>query len=74
MHDLHLALGVLVDGERVDHTHGVALAELLELLDDLTVEVRMLETDDEQLNRPDCHDYLSFLAVVAFSVPDGSER
>ena len=39
VHHLHLARGVLVHGERVDHAHGVALAELLELLDDLAVEV-----------------------------------
>ena len=53
--DLHLALGVLVDGEGVDHADRVALAELLELLQDLAVEVRLFEPEHEQLNWPDCH-------------------
>ena len=38
--DLELALGVLVDGKRVDHADGVALPQALELGDDLAVEVR----------------------------------
>ena len=55
VHDLDLAVGVLVDRERVDDAHGVALAELLELGDDLTVEVRVLEAEHDQLYRSDCH-------------------
>src|SRR5262245_30280981 len=55
VHDLYLSLRVLVDGERVDHAHGVALAELLQLFENLTVEVRVLEADHEQLNRSDGH-------------------
>ena len=47
--------GVLVDGQRVDHAHGVALAELLKLLDDLSVEVRVVEPDNDELYRPDGH-------------------
>src|SRR5262249_3307053 len=54
---LHLdrAVGVLVDGQRVDHAHGAAPAEALEFLDDLAVEVRMVEPDHQQLDRPDGH-------------------
>ena len=52
---LDLALGVLVDGERVDHPHRVALAQPLELGDDLAVEVRVLEAQHQELNRSDCH-------------------
>jgi hypothetical protein len=41
--DLDLALRILVDGERVDHAHAVALAQALELGDDLAAEVRVLD-------------------------------
>ncbi len=53
--DLDLAVGVLEDGERVDHAHGVALLQAFQLLDDLTVEVRVLKTQDDELHRSDCH-------------------
>ena len=53
VHDLDLALRVLVDRERVDHADGVALAELLELLDDLPVEVRVLESEHDELDWPE---------------------
>ncbi len=43
VHHLHLTCSILMDGERVDHPHRVALAELLELRDDLAVEVRLVE-------------------------------
>jgi hypothetical protein len=52
---VELPLGVLVDGERVDHAHGVVLAELLELRRNLAMELRLVETDHEQLYRSDCH-------------------
>ena len=48
-------VGVLVDGQRVDHAHGVALAQPLELGDDLAVEVGVLESQHDQLNRSDRH-------------------
>ena len=58
--DLDLAVGVLVDGQRVDHAHRVALAQPLELGDDLAVEVGVLEAQHDQLNRSDRHCLLSF--------------
>ncbi len=61
----HLALCVLVYRERVDHAHGVALTELLQLLDDLAVELRMLEPQHQQLNRSDRH----LSSFVVFNSP-----
>ena len=55
MLDLDLAVGVLVDGQRVDHADGVALAQPLELGDDLAVEVRVLEAEHDQLYGSDRH-------------------
>ena len=52
---LDLTVRVLVHGERVDHPHRPALAQTLQLLDDLAVEVRALETQHDQLHRSDCH-------------------
>src|SRR3954449_5544240 len=49
MHDLDLAGHVLVHGERVDDAHRVALPQALELGDDLAVELRMLETEHDEL-------------------------
>jgi hypothetical protein len=49
VHHLDLALCILMDGEGVDHSYRVALPEPLELLDDLTVKVRLVEAQDEQL-------------------------
>ena len=45
--DLDLAVGVLVDGQGVDHPDGVALAQPLQLLDDLAVEVGVVEAQHE---------------------------
>ena len=53
--DLEVALGVLVDGQRVDHPHRVALAQPLELRDDLAVELRVLEAQHDELNRSNRH-------------------
>ena len=53
--DGDLAVGVLVHGQRVDHPDHVALAQLLELRDDVPVEVRLVESEDDELNRSDCH-------------------
>ena len=55
MLDLELARGVLVDGQRVDDADRVALAEPLELGDDLAVEVRVLEAQHDQLNGSNRH-------------------
>ena len=52
---LDLALGVLVHRQRIDHAHGVALAQALELLDDLAVEVGVLEAQHDQLDGSDGH-------------------
>ena len=53
--DFELAVRVLVDRDRVDHPDGVTLAQALELLDDLAVELGMLEPQDDELNRSNCH-------------------
>ena len=55
MLDLDLAVGVLVDRQRVDHAHRVALAQPLELGDDLAVKLGMLEAEHDQLDRSDRH-------------------
>ena len=55
MLDLELPGGVLADGQRVDHAHGVALAEPLELGDDVAVNLGMLESQHYQLNGPNRH-------------------
>src|SRR3954447_23921097 len=47
--DLDEAVRILVDRERVDDAHRVALAQPLELLDDLAVEVRLLEAQHKKL-------------------------
>src|SRR3954470_18728679 len=47
--DLDLPFGVLGHRERVDHPHGVAVAEPLQLRDDLAVEVRVLKSQHDQL-------------------------
>src|SRR5438309_9235566 len=51
--NLDLSGRVLVDGQRVDHAHGVGLAEPFELSDDLPVEVRLVEAQYEKLNWSD---------------------
>src|SRR5207237_233875 len=53
--DLELAGCVLVHGKRVDHAHRVALTQTLELGLDLPVELRVSESEHDQLHRPDCH-------------------
>ena len=47
MLDLDLAVGVLVDGQGVDHPDRVALAQPFQLLDDLPMEVRVVEPEDQ---------------------------
>jgi hypothetical protein len=66
--DLQLPFRVLVDGERVDHAHRVALPQLLQLGDDLAVELRVVEPEDYELNRSDCH-ALSFLPSLITAAP-----
>ncbi len=55
MRDLDGAVGVLVDGQRVDHTDRVVGPQALQLGDDLPVELRMLEAEHDQLHRSDGH-------------------
>ena len=55
MDDLDLSVRVLVHRERVDHTHGVARAQPFQLLDDLTVKLRVAEAQDDQLHWSNCH-------------------
>jgi hypothetical protein len=56
MLDFDFALGVLVDGQRVDHPDHVALAEPFEFGDDLAVEVWLRESQHDELYRPDGHE------------------
>ncbi len=72
MRDLDLAVGVLVDRERVDHAHGVALPELLELGDDLAVELWVLEAEHDQLHRPDGHGAPPRLGILSLHEPGRS--
>jgi hypothetical protein len=51
--DLDLAAGVLVDGQGGDDADSVALAQLLQLSDDLGLEVRMFESQHDHLDRTD---------------------
>src|SRR6202012_3670891 len=68
---LQLAVGVLVDDQRVDDAYGAAFAEPLQLGDDLTVEVGLTKPDHDELHRSDCH-ALAFpdqLRCLAASIP-----
>src|SRR3954463_7835626 len=75
--DLDEAVRVLVDRERVDDAHRVALTQPLELFDDLAVEVRLLEAQHEKLYgsyrhyrlRPVCSDRCG--PRDAFTLPRG---
>jgi len=53
--DLDLAVGVLAHAQRVDHPHEVVVAEPVELVADLALEVGLLEPEDQQLDRSDGH-------------------
>jgi hypothetical protein len=55
MNHLDLPVGVLVHRERVDHANAVGLTQALQLRDDLAVEVRLRETEHDQLNRSGTH-------------------
>jgi hypothetical protein len=55
---LHLAVGVLVDGQGVDHPDRVTVAQPFQLLDDLPVEIGVVEPPAQQLHRSDSHDGL----------------
>src|SRR4051794_38028419 len=55
MRDLDLAVGVLVHRQRVDYAHRVAVAQTLELLDDLAMELRVIEAQHDELDRSDRH-------------------
>jgi hypothetical protein len=55
MFDLERAGRILVDGQRVDHAHHVALPQAIELGDHLAVEVGVVEAQYEELNRPRSH-------------------
>ena len=63
--DLEFALGILVDGQRVDDPDHVALAEPFEFGDDLAVEVRLAESQHDELYRPDGHETPPLLADLA---------
>src|SRR6185369_15433297 len=56
MLDLDLAVRVLVDRERVDHAHRVALTQPFELGDDLAVELGMVKAQHDELDRSNRHD------------------
>ena len=59
---LDLSGGILVNRERVDYAHSLAVVQTLQLGDDLAVEVRVLEAEHEELNRSYCH-WFSFLGL-----------
>ena len=69
---LDLAVGVLVDGEGVDHAHRVVLAEPLKLLDDLSVEIRVLEAEHEELDWSDRH--MTLLSALFCRVHTARDR
>ena len=50
----HAVLG-LAHGEQVDETDDLPVAQALELGPDLAVELGVVERDDEDLDRADCH-------------------
>src|SRR4051812_27136926 len=50
LHDLDLAVLVLLDEQEVDQPHDVVLLQALELLHDRAVEVVALEADDQHLD------------------------
>jgi hypothetical protein len=53
--DLQLAVRVLVDGQRVDDAYRVAFTQPFEFGDHLAVKVRVVEPENDELNRSDCH-------------------
>jgi hypothetical protein len=55
-----LAVGVLVDGQRVDHADRAAGMEPLQFGDDLPVEVGVAEPQRDELYRTNCHFLASF--------------
>jgi hypothetical protein len=63
MRDLDLAVGVLVNGQSIDHAHRIALAQPLELLDDLAVELGVLEAQHDQLHGSDGHAHSSLIGA-----------
>ena len=65
---LDLSGGVLVNRKRVDDAHRVALAQALELLDDLAVELGMVEPEDDELDWSDGHLH-SFRCSHGVSIP-----
>jgi hypothetical protein len=44
-----------VNRQRVDHPHGVFIMQSLELSDDVTVEIWLLEAEDNHLDGSDSH-------------------
>jgi len=60
MLNLQLTVFVLANGQRVDDAYRVALAEPLELGDDLAVKVGVVESQYDQLHRSNCHVALRF--------------
>ena len=65
---LQLAVGVLVNDQRVDDAHRAARVEPLKFGDDLTVEVGMVEPQYDQLHGPNGH------GPASFSPPKASGR
>src|SRR4051794_5647733 len=53
VHRREFSVGVLVDGQRVDHPDGVVLPQPLELVDDLAVEIGFREPEHDELNGSD---------------------
>jgi hypothetical protein len=78
MRHLNLPLGVFVDGQGVDHPDGVAVAQPLQLGDDLAVEVRVVEAQDDELHRSDGHTFCPFRSADPIGphrcIPDWRNR
>ena len=53
--DLELTVGVLVDGQRIDHPNRVAVPQPLQFGDDLAVEVRVAEPQHDELHGSNGH-------------------
>ena len=61
---LDLPACVLVDREGIDHSHGVALPQPLQLGDDLPVKLGMVEAQHDELNGSNSH-HISSLIVCS---------
>jgi hypothetical protein len=71
LQDRDVALGVFVDREAVDHANRVVVLQPVELGQDFTLEVRLVEPQDQQLNGSDCHQISPFSLLSRIAPDDG---